>query len=326
MRTVLIFLLVVVLAQTHADASANPYADSLRAIPKVDHTMLKNNQIEAAEKYAMLAMNAHSPFLKPGKPFKCGCYCDRFPNTTTLDYFTLQGPQDATGYVARDDLRKTFIVGFRGSASIQTWISNAHLKLVPVGGNVPGKIHEGFRATHLVVAKRISTLLQKQWKQYPDYTVEVVGHSLGGALATVHAAYLAADVKVDLNKIILVTLEEPLVGDSTFANYVSNLNILGYRLTNKQDVFVHLPPEFMGYKHRGNELYYSEYNKVILCLNANDKNCSPGVPIERLNALDHFYWGKANSAHCGFDDTVGVIVSLLGFFLSLLRGGPTTPL
>jgi hypothetical protein len=73
----------------------------------------------------------------------------------------------------------------------------------------------------------------------------VAGHSLGAALATLHAAVLA-------EKGILVeayTYASPMVGDEVFANTYNSLLTKSYRIFNKPDIVPQLPGALLGYEH-----------------------------------------------------------------------------
>ncbi|GMA50983.1 hypothetical protein GCM10025857_23400 [Alicyclobacillus contaminans] len=73
----------------------------------------------------------------------------------------------------------------------------------------------------------------------------VTGHSLGGALATLHALVLAQrGIPARL-----LTFGSPMVGDAAFAHAVDTRVPDSWRIVNVPDVIPRLPGHFLGYSH-----------------------------------------------------------------------------
>jgi hypothetical protein len=96
--------------------------------------------------------------------------------------------------------------------------------------------------------------------QNPSAKILVTGHSLGGALAVL----AAADIKrsfPDLadNELDLYTFGCPRVGTPLFAEYIFKLFAVGhyYRITHANDLVPHLPNDIIGFRHGGNEVWYT---------------------------------------------------------------------
>ena len=71
--------------------------------------------------------------------------------------------------------------------------------------------------------------------------VIIIGHSLGGALATLAAVDLVP--RLDIRS-ILITYGSPRVGNKQFSEYVDkNLHGLNLRVTLKNDVVTVIPPK-----------------------------------------------------------------------------------
>jgi hypothetical protein len=70
-------------------------------------------------------------------------------------------------------------------------------------------------------------------------SVTVVGHSLGGTLATLYVANNSLTKKMKTP--LLCTLASPKVGDYTFATNFNNLGVASWRVVNKPDVATMLP-------------------------------------------------------------------------------------
>jgi predicted lipase len=82
----------------------------------------------------------------------------------------------------------------------------------------------------------------------------IVGHSLGGALAT-HAALSLANQKMPVS--ILYTYGSPRVGDQKFSEwYDYQINTSNkFRVTHGHDPVPHLPPHDFGFNHIPHEMF-----------------------------------------------------------------------
>lgn len=96
-------------------------------------------------------------------------------------------------------------------------------------------------------------------------TIDVVGHSLGSALATLYVAENAkkgANVGgITVNTPLLCTFASPRVGDQAFATDFDNLGVTSWRVVNQLDVVPYLPPREFGFVHVQTE---HEYNSGFL--------------------------------------------------------------
>jgi hypothetical protein len=78
-------------------------------------------------------------------------------------------------------------------------------------------------------------------------SVEVTGHSLGAALATLYTLENAFMDKIPNPG--LCTFASPFVGDSTFASAFNGLGLTSWRIVNAPDIVPNLPPEILGFTH-----------------------------------------------------------------------------
>jgi len=78
-------------------------------------------------------------------------------------------------------------------------------------------------------------------------SVEITGHSLGAALATLYAMENAKTSQIANPR--LCTFASPLVGDATFASVFDALGLTSWRVDNAVDLVTKVPPEALGFVH-----------------------------------------------------------------------------
>ena len=137
--------------------------------------------------------------------------------------------------------QKLAIFGFRGTeaTSFTDWKKNFDLKLTETSiGSTTFELHKGFRERYLDIAQWFENEYQALSK---DYTIVITGHSLGGALSTIAAAY--AGGKLNRRPDAVITFGSPLVGDEDFHEYYGK--VVGcdrtLRIRAKFDLFTKVP-------------------------------------------------------------------------------------
>lgn len=104
-------------------------------------------------------------------------------DTVVTHTFQSNGP---TGYIALDHTQELIILAFRGTVSGDDGRTDINVALVSIGDNICTgcKAHAGFWEYWTHVADQVTSQLQNTTNLYPSYSLNVVGHSLGGAVAT----------------------------------------------------------------------------------------------------------------------------------------------
>tara|TARA_Y100001963_G_scaffold60754_1_gene84864 strand:- start:1937 stop:2734 length:798 start_codon:yes stop_codon:yes gene_type:complete len=148
---------------------------------------------------------------------------------------------------------KNYVVVFRGTeptswedikADIQFTKQKKEYQPSKTGHGSVGKIHRGFRdALNDVWPDLISHYnYHAKGKQ-----LLVTGHSLGAALATLYTD------RMNDNKSVCYTFGSPRVGNKEL---IKNMNFACYRIRNNNDIVTRVPPEWLGYTHKGELKYF----------------------------------------------------------------------
>jgi hypothetical protein len=142
---------------------------------------------------------------------------------------------------------------FRGTIGVFDWIDDFEFRLVNFT-DVPngGRTEDGFTQLYNSLSVRIpgsteqSSLKEQMAALGSGLSLTVAGHSLGGALAILHAAVVASsDPSIELE---LYTFAAPMVGNATFVATFEKLVPNSYRIYNKPDIVPTLPSAWLGYE------------------------------------------------------------------------------
>jgi hypothetical protein len=190
---------------------------------------------------------------------------------------------EAAGFVgiAHDSLGPQIVVVFRGTAANRNWLEDAFAgkrRTMRWGG---GSVHYGFWLDFIKVQADVHALLSRKRFELTALgllapatpaRVRLIGHSLGGALATLAAADLRLHsllFRVDQ----LWTFGAPRVGDQLFVRWLmssggevpSGAALVHWRVTHAHDPVVHLPLLSMGFLHAPTEVWYPDCTAPAKC-------------------------------------------------------------
>jgi len=180
------------------------------------------------------------------------------------------------------------VFSFRGTklASILNYLSDIWFwAQPPFEDAIPGaRVHGGFLAAYMSLRSQVVDAGLELSKKYPKLAFAVVGHSLGGAIATLAAADLAIAREVK-NPVELWTFGSPRVGNKIFADYLDEHYLdQSFRITNNRDPIPRLPPYFFGVEHVDTEYWFSSATKWQKC-KTEDPACNRGRLF--VNLFDH---------------------------------------
>ena len=161
------------------------------------------------------------------------------------------------GFVAVGGEPATSVVALRGTASAVEWWDDLHWDLVPFTQvSNGGKVAQGFygvyktfgtmvpgqqgiaAASSTFAADVANSVLAFANDLDPAVPMVVCGHSLGGALATLLVADMAANTPL---KPHAWTFASPRVGDATFAARYGGLSTVSWRIYNQLDIVPRFP-------------------------------------------------------------------------------------
>lgn len=185
---------------------------------------------------------------------------------------------DIRGLVSVDPVKKVITVSFRGSSSVRNWIANVVFVQSSCSDLVSGcLVHTGFYNAWKEVASKVTAAVKSAKATYPSYSIGVTGHSLGGAVATLGAAYLRkAGYTADL-----YTFGSPRVGNKAFAAFTTSQSGEEYRVTHDKDPVPRLPPIVFNYRHTSPEWWIKvgdpTVSQVKICTGYASIGCNAGT-------------------------------------------------
>jgi predicted lipase len=125
---------------------------------------------------------------------------------------------DVEGFVGYLPSDNSIYIAYRGSESINNWISNldAFKDVYDEWPECNCEVHGGFQNAIQSVQDEVSTEVRRLKGLYPNYDVKVTGHSLGAALALLNGMALLKE-GIDTT---MINFGQPRVFDDAGANFV----------------------------------------------------------------------------------------------------------
>lgn len=147
------------------------------------------------------------------------------------------------GFIAES--ASAVVIAFRGTQGTTEWItdSDVSFRRFPFAPNA-GSTHDGFTGIYASMRERILTSLRRVPTGRPLY---VTGHSLGAALATLHA--MDAAVNLRFPSLLMYNFASPRVGDRRFVARYNEVVKNSVRFVNTADIVPKLPSTVTGYEH-----------------------------------------------------------------------------
>jgi triacylglycerol lipase len=129
----------------------------------------------------------------------------------------------------------------------------ADLDLGTAVAETVGWVHRGFKREVDDLWPRLEQALVSNTR-----TLWFTGHSLGGAMAAICAGRCKLSY-IRSNPRALFTFGSPRIGNHRYVNYVQ---MEAYRWVNNNDIVTRVPPGWLGFRHKGQEVYLNAYGKI----------------------------------------------------------------
>jgi len=182
------------------------------------------------------------------------------------------------GFIAQSTADPSqYAIVFRGTQSDLDWISDFEFWMNPFT-EIPngGQVEHGFLAVYrtlngVVPGATARRALATMVGDIPNgASVTVTGHSLGGALAVLHAAVLCSQ---GISGVMITTFAAPMAGDRQFSTTFMTLVPNSVRIYNIPDIVPDLPGTLLGYTQVQagigiNSLDYPEIQWSISCFHS----------------------------------------------------------
>ncbi|KAJ8076086.1 hypothetical protein PM082_022071 [Marasmius tenuissimus] len=214
-------------------------------------------------------------------------------------------------FVAHDPTTESIVVAHQGTDSRKTLsiLNDAQLLLRDINTkrftSAKGKsieVHDGFQKTFERTADEVVAAVQRGLTEFKVKKVHVMGHSLGGAIATLDALLLRQELDSSI-EVTTTVFGAPRIGNEEFADFVDETLAPTFtRITNQKDPIPRVPPRLFGYQHPSGEVHINAVNKegqatdIVECEGQENESdgCSSGnevfrkiLKLDTAGAKDH---------------------------------------
>ncbi|KAJ4473345.1 alpha/beta-hydrolase [Lentinula edodes] len=155
------------------------------------------------------------------------------------------------------------------------------------------EVHQGFQNTFRETSTIVLTEVKKALAQYKSQSVLLTGHSLGAAVAVLDAVMLHENLDPSVKQSVVV-FGLPRMGNEHWANFVdSTIGSEFFRVSDRQDPVVDLPPRFSDYYHPSGEIHIQDVDKtgqatkIVACPGQENKHCAVGNSIFKEHISHH---------------------------------------
>jgi triacylglycerol lipase len=145
------------------------------------------------------------------------------------------------------------VVTCRGTQPTDWNDIKADLDLQRAVAETVGWVHRGFKRQVDDLWPRLEQALVNNTR-----TLWFSGHSLGAAMAAICAGRCRLSY-IKSNPRALFTYGSPRVGSKRYVNYVQ---LETYRWVNNNDIVTRVPPPWLGFRHKGDDVYLNAYGKI----------------------------------------------------------------
>ncbi|KAH6688996.1 Alpha/Beta hydrolase protein [Plectosphaerella plurivora] len=239
-------------------ASATPLSVFSRALDNLDTRAISATQTDL-DNFRFWIQYTSAAYCNsnnaPGTPITCAASaCKAVEANRAVTVASIEAPRSGLGaVVAVDHARRAIVLSIRGSANVRNWITNLQFTFSSCSDLAKNcKVHNGFGDAWAEIRTTVLDAIRTTRAANPTYSIVTTGHSLGGAVATIAAAYIR---KVENTPVDIYSFGSPRAGNDYFANFVTAQAGAEFRLTHGADPVPRLPPILFGYRHTSPEYW-----------------------------------------------------------------------
>lgn len=199
-------------------------------------------------------------------------HCSSVPALTNVTFID-NSKTHIVGFVGYQKSTRTIIYAFRCTVDYRNYFEDFSFLLVPYTRCKECQVHIGFYEAFKSIESKVIATATKLLAMDPEAQILSIGHSLGGAMATLTALELQHRfIKVKE----LHTFGAPRIGNSQLAAFMKEKLPNTYRVIHYRDLAPHLPFEANGYRHHPFEVLFDEQMKEYTVCNdsGEDLHCS----------------------------------------------------
>ena len=206
-----------------------------------------------------------------------------------VTYVIYDSKTDTQGYIGYLPSNKSIYVVFRGSISLQNWITDLDAVKTDYTSFPECKcqVHKGFYVAEQKVIGGVIQEVTRLKNSKPDYALKVTGHSLGGALAQLTSMDL---FKAGFSPLVY-NFGQPRTGDQNYAKFATD-RVTTWRVTHNKDMVPHLPATTgMDFYHVCREEWEDANGNLKTCdTTCEDKTCADQFKLSQTNTDDHIVY------------------------------------
>ncbi|ORZ23139.1 lipase [Absidia repens] len=258
-------------------------------------------QIDTSVLRAQLAADSYCRKVVPGGKWDCP-HCSSAVEDANIELTFTTAQDDTNGFIITSKSQEMIFLVFRGTNSIRSAVVDMKFikkKYPSVGKGT--EVHAGFYDSYVSVQEKVLTTMGQLFTKYPDYKIDITGHSLGAAQAVLGAMDLyQRNSHVTPSNTKLYTYGEPRVGNQDFAAYAKSTKIPKIRTVHAADMVPHLPPMSLGFVHSGDEHWIKDdkSNATEICSAEFESNACANSAVPFLSFLDHLTYYDINEGLC----------------------------
>ncbi|OCH85126.1 alpha/beta-hydrolase [Obba rivulosa] len=247
---------------------------------------------------ALFSRAAYCPISQVAT-WTCGPSCDALPGVEVL---ASGGDNEEIPdfFIAHDTSTNTIVVAHQGTDpdnllsdlnDVEIAKSNLNSTLFPNAGS-DIEVHDGFQDTQGRTADLVLSTVLSALSSSGATEVEVTGHSLGAAVASLDAVMLKMHLPSDVS-ITTTVFGLPRAGNQAWADLVDSLLGSSFaHISNQHDPVPIVPGQFLGFQHPSGEAHITDVASsgqatIEACPGQENEHCSDANSLFDFSIQNH---------------------------------------